>query len=503
MTTVFGNPGSTELPFYRNWPADFRYILGLQESVVVAMADGYAQATRNAAFVNLHSAAGLGHALGGIFTAYRNRTPLVITAGQQTRSMLMTDPFLFAQAAAEFPKPYVKWSVEPARAHEVPAAIARAYYTAMQPPCGPTFVSIPADDWDQAGEIIVPRQVSFSIRPEPRLLSRVAEALNASQRPAFVVGPAVDRNNAWDLVVRLAERVKASVWASPKSSRCGFPEDHGQFAGFLPAERDLIAAALSDHDVVLVLGAPAFSYHVETGGPFIAPGTALYQIVDDAELASWAPGGTAVVASLDLAVSDLLDHTLHKERRPPPARAAPMKVQASEVISVEFLMQTLAELRPDGSIVVEEAPSSRPAMQQHLPICRSESFYATASGGLGFGLPAAVGVALAQPSRHVIALVGDGSSMYAIQALWTAAQHHVAMTFVIIRNGTYGALRGLAARLGANAPVGVDLPDIDFVALAAGHGCDGVRVARSDALRAAVLDAFRSRRPRLVEVVVG
>src|SRR5713101_5259856 len=177
MTTVFGNPGSTELPLYRNWPDDFRYILGLQEAVAVAMADGYAQAARNAAFVNLHSAGGVGHALGSIFTAYRNRTPLVITAGQQTRSMLMTDPFLFAQAAAEFPRPYVKWSVEPARAHEVPAAIARAYYTAMQPPCGPTFVSIPADDWDQTTEIVHPRRVSFRLRPDPRLLSDLGDAI--------------------------------------------------------------------------------------------------------------------------------------------------------------------------------------------------------------------------------------------------------------------------------------------------------------------------------------
>jgi benzoylformate decarboxylase len=503
MTTIFGNPGSTELPFYRHWPSDFRYILGLQESIAVAMADGFAQATRNAAFVNLHSAAGLGHALGSVFTAYRNRTPLVITAGQQTRSMLMTDPFLFAQSAAEFPKPYVKWSVEPARAQEVPAAIARAYYTAMQPPCGPAFVSIPADDWDQPAEIIAPRRVSFSIRPQPRLLSVVAEALNASQRPAFVVGPAVDRNGAWDLTVRLAERLKALVWASPKSSRCSFPEDHGQFAGFLPAERNLVAAALSKHDVVLVLGAPAFSYHVETGGAFLAPGTTLYQIVDDAELAAWAPDGTAVVASLDLAIADLLDQTIEMDRAPQIARSVTGSIRLSDVIGVDFLMQTLAELRPSDSIIVEEAPSSRPSMQKHLPICRSESFYATASGGLGFGLPAAVGVGLAQPDRRVIALIGDGSSMYAIQALWTAVQHDVAMTIIVIRNGAYEALRGLAGRLGANAPVGIDLLGIDFVALAAGHGCNGVRVVRRNELRAVISSALQSKRPSLVEVVMA
>jgi len=503
MTTIFGNPGSTELPFYCNWPADFRYILGLQESVVVAMADGYAQATRNAAFVNLHSAAGVGHALGSVFTAYRNRTPLVITAGQQTRSMLMTDPFLFAQSASEFPKPYVKWSVEPARAEEVPAAIARAYYTAMQSPCGPTFVSIPADDWDQPGEIITPRLVSFRVRPDAGMISDVARALSVSKRPALVVGPAVDRNNAWDLVVQLAERIQAAVWASPKSGRCSFPENHPQFTGFLPAERNLIAAALSGHDVVLVLGAPAFSYHVETDGPFLASATTLYQIVDDAELASWALGGTAIVANLDLAIIDLLDHSVSAKRPLLPARPATPRIQTSDVISVDFLMQTLAELRPDDSIVVEEAPSSRASMQKYLPICRSESFYATSSGGLGFGLPAAVGVALAKPDRRVIALVGDGSSMYAVQALWTAAQHNLPITIIVVRNGTYGALRGLATRLGTNAPIGVDLPGIDFVALAIGHGCEGIRVEHSNKLGAVMAMALQADRPTLVEVIVS
>src|SRR5215468_2663677 len=164
---VFGNPGSTELPFLADWPDDIDYVLGLQEAAVVGMADGYAQATRNAAIVNLHSAAGVGHAMSAIFTAFRNRTPLVITAGQQARSILPTEPFLYSMQATELPKPYVKWSNEPARAQDVPAAIARAYYLAMQPPCGPTFVSIPVDDWDRETEPVAARQVSTALRGAP------------------------------------------------------------------------------------------------------------------------------------------------------------------------------------------------------------------------------------------------------------------------------------------------------------------------------------------------
>src|SRR5262245_55973464 len=160
LTTIFGNPGSTELPLFRDFPSDFRYVLGLQEAIVVGMADGYAQATGNAAVINLHSAAGVGHAMGNIFTAYRNRTPLLITAGQQARSILPYEPFLFADEPAELPKPYVKWSTQPARAEDVPAALARAYYLAMQEPCGPTFVSIPVDDWDRTSEVLPKRTVS-------------------------------------------------------------------------------------------------------------------------------------------------------------------------------------------------------------------------------------------------------------------------------------------------------------------------------------------------------
>src|SRR5215475_7577354 len=157
MTTIFGNPGSTELPMFRDFPADFRYVLGLQESLAVGMADGYAQATRNAGLVNLHSAVGVGHAMGNIFTAYKNQTPLVITVGQQARSILPFEPFLFSMRATELPQPYVKWSNEPARAEDVPAALARAYYTAMQPPRGPTLVSVPVDDWDRHCLPIEPR----------------------------------------------------------------------------------------------------------------------------------------------------------------------------------------------------------------------------------------------------------------------------------------------------------------------------------------------------------
>lgn len=503
LTTIFGNPGSTELPLYRAFPNDFRYVLGLHEGAVVSMADGYAQATRNAALVNLHSAAGVGHAMSGIFTAYRNRTPLVITAGQQARSILPTEPFLFSMQATELPKPYVKWSVEPARAQDVPGAIARAYYLAMQPPSGPTFVSIPVDDWDRETELVSARQVSTAVRGAPELLARLADELDAAQRPAFVVGAGVDRDGAWDLAVQLAERHNALVWESPNGGRCSFPESHPLFAGFLPAAKEAIVQRLNGHDLVVALGAPLFTYHAEGFGPFLPAGTRLFALIDDPDVASWLPTGIAIVTSLHLGIADLLGRPAPPTRPRPAGRAEPPRAAPGAAITIEYLMQALAEVRPPRSIIVEEAPSSRRAMQAYLPIDRTDGFFTTSSGGLGFGLPAAVGVALGKPGEKVIGLVGDGSSMYAIQGLWTAGQLQLPITFVIIRNGRYQALEEFGEHFGLPRAIGTKLPAIDFVALATGHGIDGRRVDRPEALHDALRDALAADKPTLLEVTVA
>src|SRR4051812_31630796 len=231
MTTVFGNPGSTELPFLDSWPKDFRYILALQEASAVAMADGHARATGRAAFCNLHSAVGVGHAAGNIFTAFRNQAPLVISAGQQVRSLLPLNPFLGATEAANFPKPYVKWSCEPARAEDVPAALAHAYYVAMQKPYGPTFVSIPIDDWSAETDPIVPRTISGDAAPDPEAMAALAHAIGNAERPVFVIGPEVDIERAGDAAIALVERVRAPVWASPFSHHVSFPEEHPSSPG--------------------------------------------------------------------------------------------------------------------------------------------------------------------------------------------------------------------------------------------------------------------------------
>lgn len=504
MTAVFGNPGSTELPLFRDFPADFRYVTALQESLVVGMADGYAQATGRAAFVNLHSAAGVGHALGNLYTAYRNQTPLVITAGQQVRSMLGMEPFLFAEDAAQFPKPYVKWSVEPATAADVPAAIARARYIAEQAPFGPTFVSIPADDWDQPADPVPHRTVSRSVRGDAALLSQLAQALAAAERPVFVAGSGVSRDGAYAALTRLAEKHEAPVWTAPRTARAAFPESHRLFAGFLPNSRETVAACLGGHDLIVVFGAPVFTYHMVGTGPCIPAGATLFQLGDNPGQAAWAAGGTAIVTSLQPAIEELLAAEYPVATRlPGQGRGSPPVLESTgDGVGVAWLMSRLAALRPANSLLVEEAPSSRALMQRHLPVDREDGFFTCASGGLGHGLPAAVGVALARPQQRTLALMGDGSSLYSIQALWTAAQWQVPLTVVIVRNGSYASLLEFANHFGLPAAEGIALPALDFVQLAMGFGVPAQRVVRRQDLDAALVAAFAATGPTLVEVVV-
>ncbi len=499
---VFGNPGSTELPFLSDWPDDIDYVLGLQEASVIGMADGYAQATRNAGFVNLHSAAGVGNALGNVYTAHRNQTPLVIIAGQQARSILPLQAFLYAERASEFPRPYVKFSIEPARAEDVPAAIARAYYVAMQPPCGPTFVSVPTDDWTHPTQPLEARHVSREIGPDPDAIKTLVAALSASQRPALVVGPGVDRAEAVDLMVRLAEKTKAAVWVSPFSARCSFPERHPQFAGFLHASPAQLSEALRDHDLVVVIGAPVFTFHVEGHASIFDGAATIFQITDDPTAAAATPVGTSIIASMQPALTLLLELLPQTRRAAPKGRILAPVPAAGDPIPAEFLLHTLASAMPDGAVVVEEAPSHRPALQKFLPMRGQDSFYTMSSGGLGWSLPAAVGMALGRPGIRTVCVIGDGSAMYSIQALWTAAQRQLPLTVVVINNAGYGAMRSFSQVMQVRNVPGLELPGIDFVQIAQGLGCDAVRVSKASGLAPALKRALAHDGTSLIEVIV-
>jgi benzoylformate decarboxylase len=382
----------------------------------------------------------------------------------------------------------------------VPAAIARAYYLAMQPPRGPTLVSIPVDDWDQMCEPLAVRQVSRVLRGDPALLAQLGGELAAAKRPVLVVGAGVARDDAWDEVIALAEQHQAPVWASPMSARNSFPEDHRLFAGFLAASREAIVASLAGHDLVLVLGAPAFTYHVEGAGPHVPPGACLWQIVDDPQMASWTAAGTALISSLKPALQDLLAGPTPPPREAPPPRPVSQRV-SPDPLTDRYLVQQIAALRPRDSIIVEEAPGTRGPMHDHLPITHRDTFYTCASGGLGHGLPAAIGVAMGRREK-VIALLGDGSSMYSIQGLWSAAQLQLPIAFIIVNNQRYEALLQFGRHFGLARTVGTLLPGIDFCALARAQGCNALRVEHAGQLDDALRQAFSAQQPTLVEVVV-
>ncbi len=507
MTTVFGNPGSTELGFLRDFPPDFRYVLGLHEGAVVAMADGFAQVSGKPALVNLHSACGVGNAMGAVVNAFHNRAPLVITAGNQDRRQLELEPYLFARSTALM-APYVKRSHEPARAQDVPAALDRAWHLAQSAPAGPVFISIPMDDWDAeapgggAASGVGAGWVRDAERADDETLDELAALIESSRHPAIVAGAGVDRSSAWVATTRLAERLRAPVWAAPQSPRAGFPEDHPQFRGHLAPGYATAAAQLAGADLVLVLGAPVFAFLPYQPGPPDLP--RLVQVTDDAEEAARAPTSLGVVAGVRAVVEDLLARLgpgVHPQPTASPAPGAP-KPEPSDPITPAFLMATLAEILPADAVIVEEAPSHRNDFRRHVRIRRPASFYATASGGLGFAMPAAVGIKLADGSRPVVGVIGDGSALYAPQALWSAVQLGTAVTFVVVNNARYAILESVAEFSGLGGLPSLEVPGVDFVALARSFGCHATRVADPHELRGVLMAAVSDDSPWLVEVVV-
>jgi benzoylformate decarboxylase len=489
MTTIFGNPGSTELGLLVDLPDDFRYVMALHESVAVAMADGYAQVTGRPAFLNLHSACGVGNAMGAVVNAFHNRAPMVITGGNQDRRHLALEPFLFARGA-ELMAPYVKRSEQPARAEDVPAAIDRAWALAQTRPYGPVFVSVPADDWDGAASAASWGEVRAGAAPVPGDVDELASWL--SRGPVgLVVGAGADRDGAWAELVKLAERLDAAVWAAPQSPRLGFPEDHPLYRGHLAPGRATVAAQLDGLEVALVVGAPLFAFLPYE--PSDQPLPALVHITDDPDEGARAPSAFSLIGDSRVIVRALIERlgTAGVERAVG-GRAAPPTPPPVTPITPAFLMATLAE----------ESPSNRHELRRHVRIRRPASFFACASGGLGFAMPAAVGIKLARPERPVVCLVGDGSALYAPQALWSAVQLGTPVTFVVVDNARYAILESVAAFGGLEGIPSLELPGVDFLATAASYGCRAVRVSDPDQLGDTLDWAIQRPEPVLIDVLV-
>jgi len=502
MTKIFGNPGSTELPFLRDMPADFEYILGLQERAAAGMALGYALGTGEAVFVNLHSVASVGNGLSAIADAYSIHAPLVITAGQQDRRHLLAEPFL-ASRAVEVVKPYVKWAYEPLRAEDVPMAIARGHYLAMQAPMGPVFISIPMDDWTHECQAIAARKVTHSVLPDPVALDEVVHALDSSRNPAMIAGAQIEEDRGWHEAIALAEHLNADVYQQPIPPRWTFPRTHPLFrGGLLPAQQPL-ADQVAAHDTVVVLGAPIFLYYAYVPGDTIKPGTQLFQITNSPIDAAAALAGSSIVGNLSAAANYLRIHSKPR-RRATAAVTQPPQLKAEHPITPAYLFSVLNRVMPKDAVIAEECPSSKGDLDRYLQLDEPGSFYSVPNGVLGFGLPAAVGLQMAHPNRRVVCPIGDGSIQYSIQALWTAVQHNVPVIVIVLRNGDYAALKSFCdfTQVGRSVP-GMDIPGIDMVKIAQGYGMPAAEVNQAEDLEPALKQAFASSGPQLVSVNVA
>jgi benzoylformate decarboxylase len=510
MTTMFGNPGSTELPMLADFPADFRYVLGLQEAVVVGMADGFAQASGKTTVVNLHTAPGVGNAMGAIFNAQANHSPLLITAGQQARAQITLQANLTNRDATRMPHPLVKWSFEPPRAEDVPLALAHGAHLAGLAPRGPVFVSVPMDDWyaevdEGDARAAIDRRVGGRATADPEAVRALAERLEAAVNPVLVAGPDIDASGAWDLAVALAERQRLPVWASPATGgvRLGFPEGHPNFRGVLPPAIGPVGQTLEGHDLILVVGSSVFPYYPHIPGPLLPEGAKLVAITSDPDEAVRAPMGEAIVADVKLSLEALVAAVGESARPAPAPNPPPQEIPPTDPLNASTVHTALGEVIPEDAIVVLESPSSTLSLRNQLRISRPGSYYFSAGGGLGFGLAASVGVQLAQPDRPVVCVLGEGSAQYAITAFWSAVAYRAPVTFLVLRNEEYAILKWFAEVEQVTGAPGLDLPKLDVASVAEGYGVTAHRAGDRDAVSGALAAALASSKPELVEVPVA
>lgn len=472
LTTIFSNPGSTEIPFLTDLPHDFRFVLGLHEGSVVGMASGFALGSGDPAFVLLHTTAGLGNAVNAIATARVNHAPMVIVVGQQDRRHLALEPFLAGRLellAGDYPLEVFS----PVIATDVPWALARATHTARQGQ-GPVLVIVPMDDWDVTAEPASRAAADRSVLAPtglPTELSEVEAALSVAHNPVIVAGSGNDSVEGWAALTRLAERLGAGVWQEPFGSRAGFPQDHPLYLGQLPADRPRVRDTLAGHDVLLVVGTALLRQYPYRPGDLVPRDIRTFVLTADPVEANRSPAELSIIgdpAVLCAALADALPETAPSGESPgidtalesrasqyrlavPGSAGAGAAAPSSSALRAAHVFQLLAERLPPEVTIVEESPSSRPALEALIPARRPFGFLSAAMGGLGFAMPAAIGLRLARPRHPVVCVIGDGSSMYSIQSLWSAKNLKIGTLFIVLNNDGYAVMNRLAEQRGGEA----------------------------------------------------
>ena len=533
IDTMFGNPGTTELPLIDALAVDDRikYVLGLQEATVMGMADGYAQGSGRLSMASLHAAPGLGNAIGSLHNAAKASAPVLVTAGQQDLSFNFTEPNLWGNLT-RIAEPFVKWSYEIQRLADLPRAIHRAAKVALTPPTGPVFISLPADLLNESGEVDPgkPTRIGRATRADHASILAAAQLLARAQAPVIVAGDSVAQSGAVAELVALAEAIGAPVFIEGIPNRTPFPPAHGLFRGPLVRLSREIRATMDKHDLIVSIGGDLFTLAMPGDTDPMPDGKAIVHLDDNPwEIGKNYPADGAVLGNPKATLPELLDAVNAAMTEAERARArsrldaetalgrAQLDKLTSQARDFEprqpvhplALSYALATSIPDNTVIVDEGITSAPGLRRFLKSADPRSYFGGRGGGIGWGMPAAVGIKLAMPDRPMVAVIGDGSAMYSVQALYTAAREKLQIVFIIANNQSYRIIkqrvydaRGHAAQSGNF--VGVDLtnPSIDHVSIARGFGLEAHKVSGLAEFRAALAAGLALDGPCLIEIDV-
>jgi benzoylformate decarboxylase len=533
VSVIFGNPGTTELPLMDALAVDnsMRYVLALQEASVMGMADGYAQASGRLSVASLHAAPGLGNAIGALHNAAKAGAPVLVTAGQQDLSYNLTEPNLWGNLT-RIAEPFVKWSYEIQKFSDLPRAVHRAAKLALTPPTGPVFLSLPADLLNEEGDVDLghPTRVGAGMRGDPQAIAAAARVIAQAQSPVIVAGDAVAHADASDELVAFAELIGAPVHLEGLPNRASFPGQHGLFRGPVVRLADDIRAAMKQHDLIVSVGGDLFTLAMPGTVDPMPDGMRVVHIDNDPwQLGKNYPTEAAIVGNAKLILAELSAALVSamSEAQRAAARARcdaeirrgddqlkKLIAQANEAAAKEPVLplafsHAIAEALPSDAILIDESVSSGQGLRRLLKSHDPQSYFGGKGGGIGWGMPAAVGAKLAVPNRPVLAVIGDGSAMYSIQALYTAAREGLQIVFVIANNASYRIIKqrthglmGHAAQTGVYVGMDLTSPSIDHVAIARGFGLHAETVVNTAGLRAAIAAAFERRQPSLIDVAM-
>ncbi len=531
VAKMFGNPGTTELPIMHALSSapEMGYVLGLQEAVVIAMADGYARASGKLVSCNVHVAPGLGNAIGAIYTSLMSGTAMIVTAGQQEQGHGLTEPLLYAPLVP-IAQPVVKWAVEVNRIEDLPRILRRAAKVATTAPTGPVFISLPGDILNNEAAIDLgsTTRVDTAVRPSDAALEQLARRILSAKNVVMVAGPEIASSDAFAEAGALAETLGVPVWHQTVGYGAHFPSEHPCYVGALNRDQKRVRGILSEYDLMLCVGSDVLQMSVWSEVEPLPETTKVAMIgLRDWEMGKNFPaeialradvketlkalvpvlkklGGSALADKAKASVTKLAERNWSAQRTQ--RLKALQSPKAGEPLPPDWVMARLAAAMPSDAILVEEGLTSTPTLFSFYPYRDRKSFFGNVSGGIGWGIAAAVGVQIAEPARRVFAVIGDGSAMYSITALWSAANQKLPVIFLIMNNEGYQILKNrLKLFHGNDTPIGMDFqdPPMDITRIAEGFGVSAERVDTADGFDAAIKRALaKTDGPTLLEVMV-